>query len=335
MLQKSAIKAAKLSPGETLAFALLNEFHTKHPDKFAAVLSKHEHSFTGNQMLDIIQVDKLARDRGRWFTEDFESALNDAKYFSLGDLFDKTKTGLGNVLSSNAAGTAAGLAANIFAPGTGGLASNVVGGLGAALGGGSHQGSGGQEAPDPPSPTSPPELQASASDLSGIWTGTYWNKTYNSFVPVVITGKTIQGHPLAATMNYTYDNASTIRVPQLNVTGSISGDGKTISFSNGGTWIKLSNEQGVNPQAVTQAVNQAFSPKSPNTPNLDDRDPAKNLDKEMDKDDDSSDDKILGIKKKYFWYVATPVILLVVSLIVWLILRARKKKKLAEQKKVG
>lgn len=307
MINPAIIGPANLSPGEVAAFSLCGLVYQKHPDKWKKVLDQHEQVYLGDPASDVAQIISLSKDRGRYFTEDFDGMLNDLHFNSLGDFWDKLKSGAGKILGSDLVSTAAGVGANIFAPGTGGIASNIVDTLGDKLSGG------------PPAGAEP---------------GFEWPKEsefpQQAWVNLINNSSASKSDLQAA-----LDRAKFLVTEYQRQTDYHTANNHPQNANSTALWrdrakefvSALTNRMSSPPDKKTeQLVKDIFTDKS--GADLDDRSASKDLKNKMEKDtnDESSDDKILGLEKKTFWMIAIPVIILIVALIVWLIMRYRKKK---------
>lgn len=309
MINPAIIGPANLTPGEVAAFSLCGLVYQKHPDKWKKVLDQHEQAYLGDPAADVAQIISLSKERGRYFTEDFDAMLKDLHFNSLGTFWDKLSTGAGKILGSDLVSTGAGVAANIFAPGTGGMASSIVGSLGDKLAAGN----------TPPANADP---------------GFEWPKEEE--FPQQRWGSLLSSSsPSKDDLTKALDRAKFLVTEYQRQTDYHTGRNQMQNANSTALWRDRAKEfvsaleakmSGSPDKKTEQLIKDVFTDKT--GADLDDRSASKDLKNKMEKDtkDESSDDKILGLEKKTFWMIAIPVIILVVALIVWLIMRYRKKK---------
>jgi len=169
MINTDVFRALQMTPGEAAAIALFDRIYETNPGKIKDLLEAHDQKFTGDPNIDFMQIYNLSKERDRFFNDDYAQVCKDCKYFSLGDMFDKLKSGAGKLLDTVA--PVAGVAANIFVPGTGGLASGLLSNIGDKL-----QGAGSAAAPTP-SPSPPPAAQNTPAYAGAVTTTFGANQT--------------------------------------------------------------------------------------------------------------------------------------------------------------
>lgn len=142
MINLEAVKQLNFTPGEAAAVAMYVNTYNKNIEGLKKLFAKHEQKITGDPNIDLYQIYSMSKDKGRFFDEDLEATILEDPMFAnakLKDLIPKIKNivnnnikpGLGTALTVLA--PVAGLAANAFAPGLGGLASGLATSLGNTL----------------------------------------------------------------------------------------------------------------------------------------------------------------------------------------------------------
>lgn len=332
-INPTAIVSLNLSPAQIATITMFDDVYNKHPEQIKKLLTDHGQKYTGDELIDMLQVAQLSQPagtgvgRGRFFTEDFEEIAKGAKYFSLG-------TALSDL------GPLAGIAANFALPGSGAIVSGALGAAGNAANGSSGSANNSSTPPPPPSPTSPAALVADQSNIDGTWVGTYYNPTYKNFVPVHIQNGVLLDHPLGPNMSITTSAPGNISIPGLAVTGVVSSDGKTIAFSNGGVWVKMDNGQvqvpnppapgsGGTPVNYTNLAQQAFSPSQNNSGNNSyAQQLAALLQKQASNNSSTKPVKttIMGMSRTTFFVALAFVVAAIITIIIIVVLKKKKEK---------
>lgn len=133
-----------MTPGQAAALALWVHTYNKNPKAIQDLFAKHEQKFTGDPNVDLLQTAMLSHDRGKFFDEDLEAAVQDPNITgaklggNLGNFVQSVKDAVNTVKPIVGQGLQvlapiAGQVANSFAPGSGAAASGLASGLGAAL----------------------------------------------------------------------------------------------------------------------------------------------------------------------------------------------------------
>lgn len=315
MLDSKGIKQYSLTPGETIALALFDRVHTRYPEKIRNVIEMHDNKFTGDPNADLVQVVSLAKTRGRYFTEDMEGALKDLHFNNFGDLWDKLKSGTGKILTNDLVQTGAGVAANIFAPGTGTMASGALETIGQAI----------SDKPPVNAPSTfswPPEAEFPRQAWANLVADPKASKS-----------------DLAAALKKAKDLVTEYQrqTDEHTAKGHLdNAKGTAIWRDAAAAFVTAFQSKIDNSDTKTEDLLKDIFSKDQKSPNLDERDGADKFKEKMDKDQKDKEEKdaeivFLGMTRKQ---VRTGglvlLIILILSISIWLYMR--HKKKLAEKK---
>jgi hypothetical protein len=165
MISPKALRMINPTPEQAVALAALSAVYDKSPTAISNLLAKYGQSFTGNPVIDFVQLSELKNARS--FNQDLRNAFQQARGFdlpfnidlsgisdSVGDFIDKAKPMAGQILQMGAPiiGMAASAGANAAAPGSGAIAGPLATGGANALGGYLNPSKPSTQAPSPQAP---------------------------------------------------------------------------------------------------------------------------------------------------------------------------------------